>query len=119
MYQNLIRIATLSLTLAPLFAQDAQDKPREHRRGGGIHRGLDHLDLTNDQKQKLQPVLEEQRKQMMALRDDTNLTPQDRRRRMGEIRDAFLAKARPILTEEQLKKMEEMRGKRGGRTPGR
>lgn len=119
MYRNLIRIVTLSLTLAPIFAQDAQDKPREHRRGGGMHRTLENLNLTEDQKQKLQPVLEEQRKQMMALREDTNLTAEDRRRRMREIQSGFQSKLQPILTEEQRKKLEESRGKRGGRKPGR
>lgn len=74
------------------------------------------LDLTDDQKTKLKPVIEEMQKKVTEMRKDTGLAPEDRRAKMKEIRDGMTAKMKEILTPEQLAKWEKMGA--GGRRPG-
>ncbi|HEV2691828.1 MAG TPA: hypothetical protein VG347_02930 [Verrucomicrobiae bacterium] len=66
------------------------------------------LDLTDDQKTKVKPILEDMQKQGADIRKDTSLAPEDRRAKMKEIRDAAGAKLKEILTPEQYAKWEKM-----------
>jgi protein CpxP len=66
------------------------------------------LDLTDDQKTKVKPIMEEQQKKMTDLRNDKTLSPEDRRAKMKEIRDATGAKLKEVLTAEQYAKWEKM-----------
>ncbi|HYG99594.1 MAG TPA: hypothetical protein VD837_10720 [Terriglobales bacterium] len=92
---------------------------------GGGHRGMgmdpsrrldrfgQGLNLTDEQKAKLQPLFEQQRTQMQALRQDTSLTPEQKRTKMKELRDANHQKVMAILTPEQQQKMQQMFAKHG------
>jgi Spy/CpxP family protein refolding chaperone len=77
-----------------------------------VQRLVDQLDLTADQKGKLDPILEEDATQVRALRTDTALSDSDRRKKTAEIRSATDAKIKPILTAEQWKKLEQLRDER-------
>ena len=66
------------------------------------------LELTEDQKPKVQVVIDEQQKQMTALRQDTSVATADRRTKMTEIRNAATAKLKDILTPDQLAKWEKL-----------
>ena len=67
------------------------------------------LKLTDEQKEKLKPILKEQGEKLIALRDDTNIPQEEKRAKMREITEAFTAKIKPILTAEQVTKWEEIR----------
>ncbi|HET9742291.1 MAG TPA: hypothetical protein VFQ00_06050 [Terriglobales bacterium] len=110
-----------------VFAQDVQDaqpSPQEHANAqNGEHRGmmspdamLDHmsteLNLTEDQKTKIKPILEEQSKKMSDLRSDTSLSREDRRAKMKDIHESTMSQLRPILNADQQKKLEEMMSRR-------
>lgn len=107
-----------------LQAQDApKDKPADAPGGPGMRRpmlSLDsmakQLDLTDDQKIKVKPIIEELTQKMGDLRKDTAMAPEDRRPKMKELRDAATAKLKEILTAEQFAKWEKMGP--GGRRPG-
>jgi Spy/CpxP family protein refolding chaperone len=76
------------------------------------------LNLTDDQKTKIKPILEDGRKQMEALRDDTASSRDDKIAKMQEIRKGQDEKIKAVLTDEQKKKFDEMRkqgpgGRRG------
>jgi periplasmic protein CpxP/Spy len=86
-------------------------------RGRGIQAILDKLDLTADQKEKVTAAMKEQTDKMMALRNDSSIAQEDRRPKAKEIRDAFTAKLKTILTPEQYTKFEEL-SKQGMRPPG-
>ena len=66
------------------------------------------LDLTKDQQDKIKPILEEQQKQMQALREDTSTAQQDRFSKMRDIRKGHMDQVRAVLTSEQQTKFDEM-----------
>jgi len=63
------------------------------------------LNLTEEQKAKAKPIFEEEAKKIKALREKTGATPQERRDEMLKIRNEVNAKLKPILTDEQYKKL--------------
>ena len=73
---------------------------------------LDHmskeLNLTEDQKTKIQPIMEDTQKQMEAVRSDTSLSQQDRMAKAREIHENAKKQVEPILTAEQREKFEKM-----------
>ncbi len=121
------------MTLGGLLAfgpiAGAQDQPTNSGTppAGGARRGpptpdkiMEQLKLTDDQKAKVKPILVDQGEKMKSLRDDTSLTPQEKRPKMKEIRDATGAKLKPILTDDQYAQWEKMgqrRGRAGGNNP--
>ena len=133
--QMLLTAAVLCFSMVVLgqSAQDAQqntpDAQGEHR-GQGRGRGmgmspeaqLDHmsqmLNLTDDQKAKIKPILEDSSKQMQQLRQDTSLSREDRRAKMQQIHESTMSQVRPILNPDQQKKLDEMKDRRGERGHG-
>lgn len=106
-------------------AQDATNKPAAGAPPGGPGaRGRMTFDsiatqlvLTDDQKPKAKPVIEEMlQKNADVRKDGASLAPEDRRAKMKEIRDAATAKLKDILTPEQLDKWSKMQ--QGQRRPG-
>lgn len=89
------------------------------RKGFGRHMGpgarLDmmtaHLGLTPEQRYKILPILDQQFKEMKAVRSDDNLTRAQVRAKMLDIRKNCYEQIRTILTPEQQKKHDEMRAK--------
>lgn len=78
------------------------------------------LDLTDDQKAKVQPILDAEREKMRALFQDSSLSQDDRRAKMKAIRDDVNAQLKPILTPEQFEKWQKIstRGRRMAPPPG-
>jgi Spy/CpxP family protein refolding chaperone len=66
------------------------------------------LGLTDEQKEKLRPILQDEDKQMSSLDSDTALTAQQKHKKMREIRMASKAQMDDILTPEQKEKMPKM-----------
>jgi len=62
------------------------------------------LNLTDEQKSKVQAVFQQERQKLQALRADTSLTPDQRRAKVKEIRDEIGTKMKGILTTEQYDK---------------
>lgn len=132
---NLITVAAFGVlvALAPMSrAQDSQgnaraDRPtaagqqrREARQAGAnsFNRIAEQLKLTAEQKSKLQPILRKEAVALRELRQDTALTPEERREKVRTIRDQHLTEMKPILTTEQfgqLKKLREPGAARGAR----
>lgn len=105
--------------------QQAQFKQlRQQRRGdmkaGGGHRarGLEALNLTQQQKEQIKPIFQSTRQQMQALRNDTSLTPEQRHQKLQEIRQNQQAQLKSILTPEQIEQLQQMRQHRGRRGQG-
>ena len=76
-----------------------------------LQRMSERLNLTQDQREKIRPLLEDEVKQMKALRDDASLSQADRRAKVREIRQATRQQIDQILTPEQKAKRNEMRQK--------
>ncbi len=73
------------------------------------------LNLTDDQKEKIRPILQDQEKQFTSLKDDTTLTSQDRQKKMRAIRMASKAQMDEILTPEQKEEIQSAKANRHGR----
>ena len=84
---------------------------------------LDHmsqmLNLTDDQKTKIKPILEDSTKQMQQLRQDTSLSEQDRKARKRSIKENTHAQIRQVLTPEQQAKMDQMKKEHEGMGKGK
>ena len=98
----------LSLQAQDASNQPAASAPPMRRPQFSLDGMAKQLDLTDDQKAKVKPVMEDQQKQMADLRKDTSLAPADRRAKMKEIRDGTGAKLKEILTPEQYAKWQKM-----------
>jgi protein CpxP len=101
-------------------APPAGAPPAAQRRPGP---NLDQLNLTDDQKPKVQAILDAQRQKMRDLRQDTSLTPEDRRAKMKTIQDDTTTQMKAVLTPEQFEKWQKMpqagmRGRRNGPPSG-
>ena len=98
-------IAVLSLGFA-LFATP-QSVPRSQ-----IQNMVDKLNVTPEQKAKLDPILDTDAKQVRALRGDSSLSTEERQKKTAAIRAETDAKIKPILTAEQWTKLQELRAER-------
>jgi Spy/CpxP family protein refolding chaperone len=73
------------------------------------------LGLSEDQKTKIKPILEQNFKDMQALFSDKNLTRDQRRSKMQELRVKLHNQIKPLLTPEQNSKVADMWAARGHR----
>jgi Spy/CpxP family protein refolding chaperone len=71
----------------------------------------ENLNLTDEQKTKLRPLLEDEVKQMNAVRDDTSLSLPGRRAKIREIRQSTRKQIDGVLTPEQRAKRDQMQEK--------
>ena len=63
------------------------------------------LNLTDDQKEKLKPILQDEDKQLTALESDSTLSAEQKRRKSREIRMSSKSQMDAILTPEQKEKI--------------
>jgi hypothetical protein len=62
------------------------------------------LALSDEQKQKVKPIFDEQLQKMTELRKHTELKPEERRAKVAAIQEEINGKLKPILTPEQWEK---------------
>ena len=92
---------------------------------GRLQEWATELNLTDDQKTKIAPILQNEAQQIQQVRADTSLSRREQFAKIREIRHDANQQVRPILTPEQQKKLDDMRqeareqfrgrGGRGGR----
>jgi periplasmic protein CpxP/Spy len=112
-------LLTAALALAGLTAR-AEDQPapanppptpqhREGRRAEFLERIEQKLDLTDAQKAQIKPILQDARKQVQALRQDTTLTREQKHEKIEAIHQQVTDKLKGILTPEQMEKLHKLR----------
>jgi Spy/CpxP family protein refolding chaperone len=104
MYRFTKPIAALSFSLALLAAPQG---PRSQ-----VQNMVDKLNVSPEQKAKLDPILDADQKLVRALRGDSTLSDEDRQKKTAVIRADTDAKIKPILTTEQWNKLLELRAER-------
>ncbi len=117
-------LAALAIATLVTFNSNAADKPKGEgkerpagvRPGGG--RLAEELGLTAEQKTKFEGIQKDAAEKRKALRDDTSLTPEQRREKAKAIGEETKTKLKEVLTAEQLAKFEEMQKNRPGRPGG-
>ncbi len=93
-------------------AQDAetQESKAQAQTEAGPHHGQQlerlskELNLTDEQKEKVKPILDEQTKQMRATQDDTSLSQEQKHDKVKQIHQTTHSQINEILTPEQQKK---------------
>ena len=65
----------------------------------------DELQLTPDQKQKIAAVVDDENRQIGAVRDDNSMSMQQKQQKVMQIRQAGTPKIKAILTPDQLQKL--------------
>jgi periplasmic protein CpxP/Spy len=82
-------------------------------RHGGPERRLEflsqQLNLTDDQKSKLKPILEDESKQMKTVWDDASLSEDQKHAKMKDIRESTRPQIEAILTPDQKQKFEQLK----------
>ena len=116
-------ILTILMLLAAglMFAQTSQESqaPTPHKHAGMHHNGesvdqhlqmlSEKLNLTDDQKAKLKPVLQDQMQQMKAVREDSSLSQEQKHAKMKSIHESLDDQINAVLTPEQQAKFKQMR----------
>jgi protein CpxP len=67
------------------------------------------LNLTEDQKEKLKPILMKEGMDLKQIRDNTSLSPDDKHAQMKAVHDKYRPDIREILTPEQQQKFDQMK----------
>jgi Spy/CpxP family protein refolding chaperone len=67
------------------------------------------LNLTDDQKQKIQPILQSEFQQLKTVHNDSSLSTDQKQAKMTGIRDSANSQIAPILTPDQQKKLAAMK----------
>jgi len=96
---------------APQTQQAPDAQPQDHAQAPAQSQGPsvdDELQLTPDQKEKIAAVVDDENKQIGAVRDDTSLTLEQKQKKAQEIRQAGVPKIKAVLTPEQLQKLAAM-----------
>jgi periplasmic protein CpxP/Spy len=112
---------TLALIIAGCMALPTLSSAQEAREGG--RRGAQNpeaqlkmmketLTLTDEQTEKVKAALAKNQEKQKALRDNKDLSQEDRRAKMREIYQGMEEDLKPILTPEQMTKWKEEREKR-------
>ena len=95
-----------SASPAPSQQNDGQMQ-RGHRghgmRGGRDGNFLQSLNLSQDQKDKMRPILQEQREQMRQVFQDQSLSREQRMDKMRQIHETTASRVRALLTPDQQK----------------
>lgn len=93
---------------APPAAQSQQSAPQQgsaSSNGGQASTIDEELGLTPDQKQKIATVVDDENKQISAVRDDGSLSLEQKQQKVMQIRQTGTPKIKAILTPEQLQKL--------------
>lgn len=123
-------ILALAIAIVVLIASIVIAAPQmrggDHRQGPGqrpmmFERMCDELNLTAEQKEKVQAIFQDQMKQMEAIRQ-SNATEEEKRAKAEELRTQTQTQILAVLTPEQQKKAKELWAKmdkdRDGRPDG-
>lgn len=96
----------------------------QHRGGGRmspeatLQRLSERLNLTDDQKAKILPLLQDQADQAKAIMRDESISREERREKMRPIMEATHEKIRALLTAEQQEKFDKMHDRGPGDRKG-
>ena len=105
----------------PAQPQGQMGEHHDHmgRMGGppSAQQHLDHLsrvlNLTDDQKTKIKPILEDTATQAQSLGKDTSLSPLDRHAKMRDLHEKSMTQIRGFLTSDQQAKLDSMKQHEG------
>src|SRR5258705_9715550 len=114
-------LSTILTAYVPLRAADDDPKAKDAKskdqnaskaanaRGLRLKEISEQLKLSDEQKEKLKPMFQERAKKVRELRDNKELSREDRVAKVKELQSNFDGKLKEILTPEQLEKWNKLR----------
>lgn len=106
---------------APPTAQPGAQQPKnnKHPLATMFARLVKALNLTQEQQDKIKPILKNERTQILGIRKDTQLTPDQKKDKLKELRKDTNKQIVAILTPEQRAKWKAMhKGQHGAKGAG-
>lgn len=107
----------------PQATQGGRHRPMMQTPEQRLDRMAKNLDLTDDQKTKIKPILENETEKRKALMEDSSMSREDRRAKFMELQQKTTEDIKAVLNPDQQKKFDEMRSRmmerRGRGGPGR
>ncbi len=97
-----------------VYAQDqgsAQKQPMTAEQR--LQKMTKQLNLTDEQKEQIMPILENEQKEMQAMREDSSLSRSDRTSKMQQLRQGTSSQIKPVLNQDQQQKYEQMTNRQG------
>lgn len=99
----------------------AQSEMHQGQHGNRLDWLSKELNLTDEQKAKVKPILEDQEKQMHAIRNDSSLSQDQKHEKMMQLHETSHSQINAILTPDQRKKFAQLKeqhmGHQKGNTP--
>lgn len=83
-----------------------------HHRGDQMERMAQKLNLSEQQKDQLKPILQQSREQAKATKDDTSLTQEQKREKLQTLRQQTRSQVNGVLTPAQQQQMAQLREER-------
>jgi protein CpxP len=105
----------VALGCLPAFTQGAGDQAAtvdpatKAKVQEGLQKLATQLQLTDDQKAKIKPLLQEQYTQLKSVHDDTSLSSDQKQAKMKAIHQDYHSQIQAVLTPEQQKKYAAMK----------
>lgn len=101
---------------ASQHGREGEGKPGErHDMEGALERALERsisgLNLSPDQKQKMEGAMRETSKELREILSNNNISREDQMAKMREMREKISARISPFLNDEQKKKLEEFKAR--------
>ncbi len=113
--RNQLTIFLAGLTLsATMLAQTATGTEHGQKHARGPAQAFQQLNLTADQKSKVQSILQSERTQVQALRGNASLSDEQKKQQVRELRKTDHEQLLAVLTPEQQAQLKQMH-KQGGR----
>jgi Spy/CpxP family protein refolding chaperone len=89
-------------TNTPPSTPPAGAPPAGRPPGASFERMAEQLNLTADQKPKVQSIMDTHRQKMLDLRNDTSLSPEDRQAKRKAVAEDLAQQMKAVLTPEQF-----------------
>jgi len=113
---TIVVVLTTGLLVAGQTYPTPQTPPQGHEAMGADKRSpeahlqmlTEKLNLTDEQKAKVGPILQEQEQQLKAVHDDTSLTQEQKHAKKRAIHESFHQQINAVLTPEQQVKFKQM-----------
>ena len=114
---TVLLLSSAGVTFAQTSQQSQASTPGKHagmhQKGESAEQHLqmlsEKLNLTDDQKAKLKPILQDEMQQMKAVREDSSLSEDQKRAKMKSIHESLHDQINAVLTPEQQAKFKEMK----------
>jgi periplasmic protein CpxP/Spy len=109
--------AAMTAQTTPAPGDNAAPAPHKMngRHHGGFERMAQQLNLSDQQKSQIQGFKQTERQQAQSIKNDTSLTPEQKRDKFKQLRQSTHQQVLGVLTPEQQQQLQKLRDEHKGR----